>query len=319
MSQAPVSLAQSPGDSGRRLRGPFAEALGQLRHDRMGMIGLGCVLLVVGAGLFAPVLAAIAGQDPYTFHSDLIDAANGGQPIGPLGGVSSTHWFGVEPQTGRDLFALVVYGIRTSVLIALGATFLSVTFGVLLGLAMGYFGGVFEYVMGRFVDFMFGFPSLLFLIAIQLIVPPEFPRTVLLALSLAVFGWVSTARLIHGQAKSLVNRDFIEAARSTGTPPGRILRAEMLPNLVGTVAVITALSFPTTISTAAGLSFLGVGVSPTTPELGRLIGQSVTWTYTGADVGFLLFPGAALLILMLGSTLLGDALRDAFDVRMGER
>lgn len=311
-----MTLVAGSAVSRDRVRSPLADAVRQFRRSRPGMAGLVMVLVVVLAGLLAPLVVRLAGQDPFTFHGDLIDPANGGAPLGFLGGVSAEHWFGVEPGTGRDLFALVLYGIRTSVLIAVAATAMSVTFGVLLGLAMGYLGGTFEAVMGRFVDFMFGFPALLFLIAIQVIVPTTFPRTVLLALSLALFGWVGTARLIHGQARLLSARQFVEAARAAGTPSLRILVGELLPNLVGTVAVIVAMSFPATVATGAGLSFLGIGVSPNTPELGRLIGSSVTWTYTGADPGYLIFPGAALFVLVLGCTLAGDAVRDAFDVRM---
>lgn len=302
----------------RRVRSPSADALRQFRHSGPGMAGAIMVVAVILAGLLAPLITKLVGQDPNTFHGELVDAANGGAPFGFLGGVSAQHWFGVEPGTGRDLFALVMYGIRTSVLIAVAATAMAVTFGVALGMAMGYLGGLFEAVMARFVDFMFGFPALVFLIAIQVVVPPAFPRTVLLALSLAFFGWVGTARLIHGQARLLSARQFVEAARSSGTPSWRILSAELLPNLIGTVAVIVAMSFPATVATGAGLSFLGIGVSPNTPELGRLIGASVTWTYTGADPGYLIFPGAALFVLVLGSTLAGDAVRDAFDVRMSQ-
>ncbi len=278
-------------------------------------IGLACLTMVALLGLCAPLISAITGQDPVRFDSAAIDAATGGVPIGPMGGVSSTHWLGVEPGTGRDLLALIAYGTRTSVLIATGATVLAAGIGVLVGLSIGYFGGWVETVLGRVVDFMFGFPSLLFLIAIQLVVPDSFSRPLLIMASLAFFGWASTARLVAGQAKVLAARDYVTAARSTGATHRAVLARELLPNLVGTIVVIVALQFPGFVGTGAGLSFLGIGVGPQTPELGRLIGNSITWTYTGADPWYLLFPGAALFLLVLGSTLVGDALRDAFDVR----
>lgn len=284
--------------------------------SRQARLGAACLAFVLLLGLLAPLISAATGQRPETFDSTAIDAATGGVPIGPFGGVSGKHLLGVEPGTGRDLLALIAYGTRTSVLIALGATALAATIGVLVGLSIGYFGGWVEQVLGRFVDFMFGFPTLLFLIAIQLVVPDSFPRPVLIMASLAFFGWASTARLVAGQAKVLAARDYVLAARSTGTHPMGILVHELLPNLVGTIVVVLALQFPGFVATGAGLSFLGIGVGPQTPELGRLIGQSITWTYTGADPWYLLFPGTALFLLVLGSTLVGDALRDAFDVRL---
>lgn len=289
----------------------------RLPQARWGAFFLGLVVL---AGLLAPVIAAAEGQDPTSFDATSIDPNTGGVPIGSFGGISATHWLGVEPGTGRDLLALVCYGIRTSVGIAAGATAIAATIGVLVGLGIGYFGGWFEAVMGRVVDFMFGFPSLLFLIAIGLVVPDNFPRVVLIMLALAFFGWAGTARLVSGQAKALAARDYVTAARASGATSWQVLTGELLPNLIGTVVVVVALNFPGTVGTAAGLSFLGIGVGPQTAELGRLIGNSITWTYTGADPWFLLFPGLALFLLVLGSTLLGDALRDAFDVRLdGDR
>ncbi|GAB48318.1 putative peptide ABC transporter permease protein [Mobilicoccus pelagius NBRC 104925] len=295
---------------------PTRAALHRALRGTQARAGLVCLGLVLGLALLAPLLVALEGQHVGQFDGAAVDAATGGTPIGPFGGVSSRHWLGVEPGTGRDLLALIAYGTRTSIGIAAGATLLAASFGVLVGLAMGYSGGWFEAVMGRFVDFMFGFPSLLFLIAVQLIVPPEFPRALLITLALAFFGWVGTARLVHGQAAALSRREFVLAARASGTPVHRILTGELLPNLVGTVVVVVALQFPGTVGVGAGLSFLGIGVGPQTPELGRLIGQSITWTYTGADPWYLLFPGATLFLLVLGSTLLGDSLRDAFDVRL---
>lgn len=288
------------------------------RLGRQFWVGVTCLGLVAALGLLAPVVAAVTGQDAQRFDSAAIDAASGGVPLGAFGGVSATHWLGVEPGTGRDLLALIAYGTGTSLGIALGATALAMAIGVTVGLVAGYFGGWVEAVLGRVVDFMFGFPSLLFLIAIQLIVPPQFPRPVLIVLALAAFGWAATARLVAAQTKVIAAREFVTAARATGASHASILAGEILPNIMSTIVVIAALKFPAFVSTGAGLSFLGIGVGPQTPELGRLIGNSITWTYTGADVWYLLFPGAALLLIVLGSMLVGDALRDAYDVKTQE-
>lgn len=301
-----------------RSRSPISAAVHRTMRSGGGRIGALALLAVIVAGFCAPLLTALEGQNPSDFHGELVDGNNGGNPIGTFGGVSGAHWFGVEPGTGRDLFALVVYGLRTTILIALAATIVSVIIGAAVGMAMGYLGGWFEAALGRFVDFMFGFPTLLFLIALQLIVPADIPKPVVLAVVLAAFGWVSTARLIHTQTKQLAAREFIDAAKASGTPLHRVFGGELLPNLVGTLAVVVALSFPATVAVSAGLSFLGVGIGADTPDLGVLIGSSITWTYTGADAGYLIFPSVVLLLIVLGATLLGDALRDAFDVRAEE-
>jgi peptide/nickel transport system permease protein len=301
-----------------RTRSPIAAAIRRTTRSGGGRLGAVALLAVIVAGFCAPLLAALEGQNPSDFNGALVDGNNGGNPLGSFGGVSGSHWFGVEPGTGRDLFALVVYGLRTTILIALAATVVSVIIGAAVGMAMGYLGGWFEAVLGRFVDFMFGFPTLLFLIALQLIVPADIPKPVVLAVVLAAFGWVGTARLIHTQTKQLAAREFIDAAKASGTPLHRVFTGELLPNLVGTLAVVVALSFPATVAVSAGLSFLGVGIGADTPDLGVLIGSSITWTYTGADAGYLIFPSIVLLLIVLGATLLGDALRDAFDVRTEE-
>lgn len=278
----------------------------------------GLILLVVPmlAGLCAPLLAKLEGQDPYTFHTTMV--GEGGIPHGTMGGVSWDHWFGLAPLSGADLFTQVVYGIRTSVFIAFGASVLAVMIGAVVGLSMGYLGGWYDALMGRFIDFMFGFPGLLFIIALVIIVPPEFPRPVLLVLVLGLFGWPSIARIIRGQSISIAAREYIEAARSTGAPGRQILFREMLPRLMGLIFVIFAMLLPVYVSSVAGLSFLGIGVKGDTPDLGKLLSDSIGWIYSGADIWYMLFPGAAIFMVVLGATLLGDGVRDAFDVRRDE-
>jgi peptide/nickel transport system permease protein len=262
------------------------------------------------------LLVKISGQDPYTYHLDLLDPARGGAPKGPLGGVSADHWFGVEPLTGRDLFSIVVLGLRTSLAIAIVATLITTVVGTLVGISAAYFGGWYDGVVSRLLDFLFGFPQLVFMIALGIIVPAEFPRWLLLILVLSVFGWAGLARLIRGQSRSLVTREFVEAARSVGSSGWHVITRELLPNLLGPVLVIATMAIPGYIGAEAALSFLGVGVPPPTPSLGRSISESIVWVYTGTDPWFMVFPGMMLFLAVLGFTLLGDGVRDAFDVRL---
>lgn len=266
------------------------------------------------AGLSAPLLVALEGQDPYTFHTDALDP-NGGRPLGLFGGMSLEHWLGVVPVTGVDLFAQIVFGIRSSLFIAFGASLISIAFAAVLGTAMGYFGGWLNAVAGRVIDFMFGFPGLMFVIAIMVLVPDEFPRELLLVLVLAFFGWTVPARIIGAQAAAINARAFVEAARSTGAPSWQIIRREMLPHLSGLIVVLFAMSLPANVSTVAGLSFLGVGLRGDVPDLGKLLADSLSWIYSGADVWYMIFPGAVVFCIVVGATLAGDALRDILDVR----
>jgi peptide/nickel transport system permease protein len=271
-------------------------------------------LVVVAAA--APLLVKLAGQDAYTYNIGLLDPARGNAPRGAAGGLSGDHWFGLEPLTGRDLFSIVVLGLRTSLFIALTCTLVTTVFGTLVGISAAYFGGWYDAVVSRLLDFLFGFPSLVFMIALGIIVPTGFPRWLLLILVISVFGWAGLARLIRNQARSLVTREFVEAARSVGSSGWHVITRELLPNLLGPVLVVATMSVPGYIGLEAGLSFLGVGIPPPTPDLGRSISDSIVWVYTGTDAWFLLFPGAMLFLAVLGFTLLGDGVRDAFDVRL---
>ncbi|MEV6414274.1 ABC transporter permease [Kribbella sp. NPDC051718] len=295
---------------------PTRQALRRVRRDRSARLGAWLVLVLVLVAAAAPLLVKLAGQDAYTYNIGLLDPARGNAPRGAVGGLSADHWFGVEPLTGRDLFSIVVLGLRTSLFIALACTLITTVLGTLVGISAAYFGGWYDAIVSRLLDFLFGFPSLVFMIALGIIVPTGFPRWLLLILVISVFGWAGLARLIRNQARSLVTREFVEAARSVGSGGWHVITRELLPNLLGPVLVVATMSVPGYIGLEAGLSFLGVGIPPPTPDLGRSISDSIVWVYTGTDPWLLLFPGAVLFIAVLGFTLLGDGVRDAFDVRL---
>jgi peptide/nickel transport system permease protein len=295
---------------------PTRQALRRVRRDRSARLGAVLVVFLIVVAATAPLLAKLEGQDAYTYNIGLLDPLRGNAPRGAIGGLSADHWFGVEPLTGRDLFAITVLGLRTSLFIAIVCTLITTVVGTLVGISAAYFGGWYDAVVSRLLDFLFGFPQLVFMIALGIIVPAGFPRWLLLILVLSVFGWAGLARLIRNQARSLVTREFVEAARSAGSSGWHIVTRELLPNLLGPVLVIATMAVPGVIGTEAALSFLGVGVPPPAPSLGRSISDSIAWVYTGTDPWFLVFPGAMLFLAVLGFTLLGDGVRDAFDVRL---
>ncbi|WP_285742469.1 ABC transporter permease [Lentzea sp. NBRC 105346] len=287
-----------------------------LRRDRWAFAGAVTIVLIGLVALGGTALTALAGQDPYTYHPEALDPQTGG-PAGLLGGISGTHWFGVEPLTGRDLFAIVVHGTRTSFLIGLAATALSVVLGVLIGAAAGYLGGWTDRIITWVADVFLGFPYLVFMIAIGLVAPPSIPKQVLLIVVIGFFGWPSVARIVRAQTLTLKKRSFVAAARVLGASPWQVFRTDLLPNLWAPIIVVATLSVPGKIGLEAALSFLNVGVPPPTPSWGRSIFSAIQWVAT--DPMYLIFPGAALFLTTWAFNVFGDGLRDAIDPKGGVR
>lgn len=255
----------------------------------------------------APILTAITGNDPHSFNTDLLrpDAV----PAGAFGGMSLQHPLGVEPKTGRDLLAIVTWGSHVSLFIGLASTAVSVLIGVVVGVAAGFFGGVWDRLLSRITDIVFGFPFLIFAIALAAVIPPEVNRSLVLVAVIGLFGWPSIARVVRAETLSLRTRGFVRASIAQGASGFRTITREILPNLLATILVFTTLSIPGKIGAEATLSFLGVGVDPSTPSWGRTISDAIDWVQV--DPAYLLFPGLAIFLITLGFTLLGDGLRDA--------
>lgn len=295
----------------------------RFKRDRTGVVSAYVVLFFFAVGLFAPVISWAYGKDPYTLYgTDTPGLLNEyGYPVKPNGGIDSEFWFGVEPILGRDVFTQLLYGIRTSLFIALAVTVITVVTAVLLGVAAGYLGGRTDYFIGRVIDLLLAFPSQLFFIAFMPIVvalfvdprdeTPTYIRVVALVSVLWFLGWMGLARILRGQVLSLREREFIEAAKVTGASPWRIIRKELLPNLVTPILVQSTLMLPNFVTAEAGLSFLGVGMVEPTPDWGRMfaIGAKVYQN----DITYMFFPGVAMVIFIVAFNLLGDSVRDAFD------
>ncbi|MGD3112392.1 ABC transporter permease [Streptomyces sp. YGL11-2] len=273
-------------------------------------------LAIVGLFLFmaaaAPLLSSLAGWSPDDFDKTAVDPYLGGTPIGPLGGISADHWLGVEPVTGRDLFARVVHGAQVSLFIALTATAIVVIAGTAAGIAAGYFGGRTDAILSRISDLAMSFPSLIFMIA-MMSVAKDVNRIVLMTAVIGLFGWPGVARVVRGQTLSLRHREYVDAARVGGAGSWRILTRDVLPGVAGPVIAYTTLIIPGMIATEAALSYLGVGVRPPTPSWGQMIAESVSFYDT--DPMYFVIPSACLFLTVLAFTLLGDALRDILDPR----
>lgn len=284
--------------------------LTRLVHDKAALLCLAFLLVVVLMAAFAPLITKLSGWGPFEFDSQAIDSALGGVPHGKLGGISGEHWFGVEPQNGRDLFARIVYGARVSITIAISATLLTGVLGVVLGMLAGFYRGWVDQLISRLMDFLMAFPALIFMIAILSSLPAG-NRGVLLVVVISAFGWPYLARVIRGQTMTLANREFVEAARASGAKDLAVVFREILPNLRSSIIVMSTLAVPGYIGTEAGLSFLGVGVTPPTASWGQMISSSVSWY--SVDPMFFAIPGAFLFLTVLSLTVLGDKIRSVVD------
>ncbi|MFD3650675.1 ABC transporter permease [Streptomyces cyaneofuscatus] len=313
---------------------PVGRSPGQLmwmrfKRDRTGVVSAIVVILYFVIALLAPVIASLYGKNPYTLYAQepeypfLLD--DFAMPTGGFGGVSSEFWFGVEPNLGRDVFTMLLYGMRTSLYMAVALTVLSVGTGVIIGMVSGYFGGKVDYWLGRTTDFFLAFPSQLFFIAFMPVVTalfvsptdetPTYLRAVAIILVMWFLGWMGMARLVRSSVLSLREREFVEAAKVSGASRWRIVRKEILPNIVTPILVQGTYMLPSAILSIAFLSFVGVGFVEPTPDWGRMfaIGAKIY----EQNPSFMLFPGLALVIFVLAFNLLGDSVRDAFDPKTG--
>jgi len=296
-------VAPSPVDAAPR---PMAGLLKKLLKNVSVVLCIAFLVIVLLMAIFAPLVTRISGWGPFTFDADVIDAASGGLPKGAFGGISARHWFGVEPQSGRDIFARIVYGARISMLIAISATLVTAFLGIVLGTVAGFFGGVADQAISRVMDFLMAFPTLIFMIAL-LSALPKVNRPLMLITVLSIFGWTHMGRIIRSQTMSLAQREFVEAAQASGASKTAIIFKEILPNLSGTIIVIATLAVPTFIGIEAGLSFLGVGITPPTASWGQMIASSVPWSTVVPT--YFLIPGMFLFLTVLSFTILGDRIQ----------
>ncbi|MEU3558008.1 ABC transporter permease [Streptomyces fragilis] len=303
----------------------------RFKRDRVGVICAWIVLAYFVIGLAAPLLTMLSGTDPYTMYgqdpaySDKPVIDEFGLPLGTFGGVSGDHWFGVEPELGRDMFALLIYGIRTSLLMALLVTVLCMVTGVVIGLVAGFLGGKTDFFVGRVTDFFLAFPSQLFFIAFMPVITalfvdpqeetPTYFRALAMLIVLWILGWMGMSRLVRSVVMMLREREFVEAAKVSGASNWRIVFKEILPNVVSPIIVQFTYTLPSTILTIAFLSFAGVGFVEPTPDWGRLFANGAD--YTQMVPSYIFFPGLALVIFVLAFNLLGDSVRDAFDPKSG--
>ena len=287
----------------------------RFRKDKFALAGVVVIILIVGLAIMAPFIEThVAGHEKNAVDLSALDSF--GLPSGP----SSEYWFGVDT-TGRDLFVRVIYGARTSLTIAIVATGISVVIGVVLGLLSGFYRGKVDTFISRFTDVVLSLPVLLLSLGLVsacglskdgCLYGVLSPGLMLVSIVIGLFSWPYISRIVRGQVLSLREKEFVEASRSLGSSNWRIVFREILPNVAAPIIVYATLIIPNNVLFEASLSYLGVGVPPTTPSWGRMLSEA---SNNIESWWLMLFPGVFLLMTTLAFNLVGDGLRDALDPR----
>jgi len=275
----------------------------RLRSDKVAVTAMITIVVMVGLAIAAPAIAALVHHPPNIAYPNTGENAVG-NPVGPF---TNGFWLGTD-DTGRDLLVRIFYGARISLFVGLVTTAVATVAGVAVGLIAGYFGGVVDTILARFTDAVLAFPYVVLALALAVVLGPS------LAVIIGVitfFSWAGISRIVRGQTLSLKEKEYIEAARSLGAGPFRIMFIDILPNLLAPVLVLATLYIPAAVVFEATLSYLGLGIQPPTASWGNILAAAqnfyqVAWWYT-------VFPALALLITTLAFNLLGDGIRDAMD------
>jgi peptide/nickel transport system permease protein len=287
----------------------------RFKQDKAAMAGAVILVILVIVALAAPLFARITGHGPNELFPDEMLTPDIGLPKGP----NADFWFGGD-SVGRDVFIRTLYGARTSLTVALVATGLAALLGVSLGMIAGYRGGKTDIVISRLIDIVLSMPVLLLAIGLASVCSISAngclggllqPGLTLVIGIIALFTWPNMARLVRGQALTLREKEFVEAARSLGARSPRIMFKELLPNLLAPIVVYATLLIPSNILFEAALSFLGVGVPQSTPSWGRMLADAASGQIFTIAWWLMLFPGLFLLATTLSFNLVGDGLRDA--------
>jgi len=266
------------------------------RKNRLAVAGAAIVAAILAVAVFAPLLAPF---DPAAIEVSA-------KLLGPSGG----HALGTD-QLGRDILSRMLYGSRISLTVGFIAVAISLVIGIFVGALSGFYGGVIDSVLMRFVDIMMCFPTFFLILTIVALLGPNIVNVMIV---IGATSWMGTARFVRAEFLSLRGRDYVTAATALGAKDGRIIFRHMLPNSLAPVFVSATLDVATAILIEAGLSFLGFGVQPPAPSWGNILTEGRLYIF---DAWWLtIFPGAAILLTVLAFNLFGEGLRDALDPRL---
>ncbi len=292
------------------------DVLHSFRRSPVVVVAAAITAVCIFAALLAPW---VAPHNPFDLRTlNLLDAFT--PPAWTERG-NPAYFLGTDDQ-GRDVLSTIVYGSRMSLLVGLLATLLAMAIGVTLGLVSGYAGGKVDAFIMRVADIQLSFPAILIALLVDGVARVALPREMhdqlalyVLVVAIAASGWVRYARTVRGSTLVERNKEYVQAARVIGRHPAAIMFTHVLPNALGPVLVLVTLHIGEAIITEATLSFLGVGVPPTQPSLGTLIRIGNDFLFSG-EWWITVFPGAALVTLVLAINVLGDWLRDALNPKL---
>ena len=272
------------------------DAVRRLLRNRLAVAGGTVVVALCLIAIFADFLSPL----PYTKTNfgRLNEAPSRDYPLG-------------TDQLGRDMVSRMIYGARVSMLVGLGAQLIVVSIGVPIGALSGYLGGRTDLVLMRFVDVMYAFPNLLFVILVMSMLGAGLMN---IFIAIGLTGWVSIARLVRGQVLAVKEKEFVEGARAMGAGFGRVLARHVMPNVLTPIVVAVTFGIPQAIFTEAALSFIGVGINPPTPSWGQMVGEGQQFMRSYWHL--CVFPSIAIAVTMLSFTFLGDGVRDALDPKL---
>ena len=312
----PLETAAGPTHGNRAFTLWDSDLAWSFRRSPVAMISFAVLLVCVVAAVFAPW---VAPHNPFDLRTlNLLDALS---PPRWVDGSKPQYLLGTDDQ-GRDVLSAIMFGARISLLIGLASVALAIVLGVSLGLIAGYVGGKLDAFIMRIADVQLSFPAILIALLIDGMLKVVLPRDsqgtlslLVLVLAIGLSNWVQYARTVRGSTMVEKSKEYVQAARVIGIPPLGIMARHLLPNVLGPVLVLATINIATAIITEATLSFLGVGVPPTTPSLGTLIRVGNDFLFSG-EWWITIFPGVALVVMVLSINLLGDWLRDALNPKL---
>jgi peptide/nickel transport system permease protein len=267
--------------------------------NRLTLLGMIIVLFLCSAALFAPFLA------PHSPTALNLDEG--------LRGPTTGHLLG-QDKLGRDILSRIIYGSRVSLKVGVLTVGISLIIGLIIGSIAGYCGGFIDDIIMRIIDIFMAFPGILLAIAIMAVLGPSLNNVII---ALCLLGWVSYARLVRGQILSVKEFEFVIAARALGAGSLRIISRHLLPNILSPVIIQATFGMAGAIVAEAGLSFLGLGTQPPTPSWGAMLNEGMEFILVSPYMT--IFPGLAIMIVVLGFNFLGDGIRDILDPKFYER
>ena len=307
--------SSSAAHQGRLARWLDSDIWHSFKSSPTAIVAAAIAALCLLCALFAPW---VSPHNPFDLAT--LNLSDARLPPAWIEGGTTTYLLGTDDQ-GRDILSALFYGARISLLVGLASVLVSLVVGVGLGLLAGFVGGAVDAFIMRVCDVMLSFPSILIALLIDGVGRAMFPGAHdalafgVLIVAISLSGWVQYARTVRGSTLVERHKEYVQAARVVGVPPLRIMRKHVLPNVMGPVLVLATIQVAAAILTEATLSFLGVGVPPTSPSLGTLIRVGNDFLFSG-EWWITIFPGAMLVLIALSVNLLGDWLRDALNPRL---